>query len=45
MELRVLLITHYLIQKLLIETISDVYIRGVKIKKFIDIDVVIMYVL
>ena len=33
MELRVLLIMHYLIQKMLVEVVLDIHIRGVKIKK------------
>jgi hypothetical protein len=34
MGLRVLLITHYLIQKILVDVVLDVYVRGVKIKSF-----------
>jgi hypothetical protein len=45
MGLRVLLIMHYLILKILVEAVLDVHIRGVKIKKFIDLDVVMMHVL
>jgi hypothetical protein len=40
MGCRVLLITHYLIRKILMETVLDVHIKCVKIKKFIDPDVV-----
>ena len=37
---------HYLIQKMLVEVVLDIHIRGVKIKKkFFDLDVVIMYFL
>ena len=32
MGLRVLLITHYLIQEILVKTVLDVHVRGVKIK-------------
>ena len=34
MGLRVLLITHYLIWKILGEAVLDVHVRGVKIKSF-----------
>ena len=40
MGCRVLLITHYLIRKILMETVLDVHIKCVNIKKFIDPDVV-----
>jgi hypothetical protein len=43
MELRVLLNTHYLIREILVEMILDVQVRGVKIKKFLNSDVVTMY--
>jgi hypothetical protein len=33
---------HYLFRKILIETILDVNIRGVKIKKFLDSDKIIV---
>jgi hypothetical protein len=37
MGFKVLLITHYLIREILVETVLDVHARGVKIKKrFID---------
>ena len=36
MELRVLLITHDLIQEILVKAVLDVCVRGVKIKKFLD---------
>jgi hypothetical protein len=36
---------HHLIQKILVETILDVHVRGVKIKKFLYPDVVTMYLL
>jgi len=32
--LRVLLITHYLIQKILVDVVLDIYVKGVKIKCF-----------
>jgi hypothetical protein len=34
MGLRVLLNTHYLIRKILVEAVLDVHVRGVKIKSF-----------
>ena len=45
MELRVLLITHYLIREILVDAILDVYVRGVKIKKFLNRDVVMRFLL
>jgi len=45
MRFRVLLITLYLIREILMEAILDVHVSGVKIKKFIDIDVVNMHLL
>jgi hypothetical protein len=35
MEVRVLLITHYLIWKILVERVLDVYAKVVKIKSFL----------
>jgi len=34
MGFKILLITHYLIQEILVEGILDVYVRGVTIKSF-----------
>jgi len=34
MRFRVLLIMHYLIREILVETVWDVYVKGVKIKSF-----------
>jgi hypothetical protein len=45
MEFKVLLIIHYLIGEILVEAILDVYVRGVKIKKFLDLDAVMMHLL
>jgi len=45
MESKVLLIMLYLIQEILVEEVLDVHARGVKIKKFIDPDVVTMHLL
>jgi hypothetical protein len=42
---KVLLITHYLIQEILVDVVLDVHARGVKIKKFIDPDIVTMHLL
>ena len=45
MGCRVLLITHYLIRKILVESILDVHARGVQIKKIINLDVVTIHLL
>jgi hypothetical protein len=45
MELRVLLNTQYLIRKILVDEVLDVHVRGVKIKRFLDLDVVTMHFL
>ena len=45
MEFRILLITHYLIRKILVEGVLDVHARGVKIKKFPDLNIVTMHFL
>jgi hypothetical protein len=45
MRFRVLLITYYLIIKILVEAVLDIHIKCVKIKKFIDPDVVKMHFL
>jgi hypothetical protein len=45
MGFRVLLITHYLIREILMETVLDVHASGVKIKNFIDTNVVTMHLL
>jgi hypothetical protein len=45
MRFRVLLITHYLIQKILVEAILDIHVRGVKIKKILNPDVITMHFL
>jgi hypothetical protein len=34
-ELRVLLNTHYLIKKILVDAVLDVHVKGVKIKSFL----------
>ena len=44
MGFKVLLITHYLIQEILVEKILDVHVKAVK-KKIIDLDVVTMHLL
>jgi hypothetical protein len=45
MGLRVLLITQYLIQKILVDTVLDFHARYVKLKKFIYPYVVMMHLL
>jgi hypothetical protein len=45
MGFRVLLITHYLIREILMETVLDVHASGVKIKNFIDANVIAMHLL
>jgi len=45
MKFRVLLITYYLIIKILVEAVLDVHIKCVKIKIFFDPDVVKMHFL
>jgi len=35
MRLRILLVTYYLIQKILIEMILDVHVKGIKLKNFL----------
>ena len=35
LELRVLLIKHYLIREILVETILDVHVKGAKIESFL----------
>jgi hypothetical protein len=45
MELKVLLNTQYLIRKILVDEVLDVHVRGVKIKRFLDLDVVTMHFL
>jgi len=42
---RVLLIMHYLIREILVNGVLDVHARGVKIKKFLDPDVISMHLL
>ena len=43
MKLRVLLITHYLIWDILVEIVLDVHVKGVKNKKFLNLDVAAMH--
>jgi len=45
MGFRVLLITQRLIREILMEAVFGVHAGGVKIKKFLDLDVVTMYLL
>jgi len=45
MWFRVLLITHYLIQEILVEGVLNVHARGVKVKKILDPDIVTMHLL
>jgi hypothetical protein len=45
MKFKVLLITHYLIREILVDTVLDVHVRGVKIKKFLNPDVVTTHLL
>ena len=45
MKLRVLLITHYLIWDILVEIVLDVHVKGVKIKKILDLDVITIHLL
>jgi len=45
MRLRILLITHYLIQEILVEVVFDIHVRDVRIKKFHDLYVVTMHLL
>ena len=45
MGLRVLLITYYLIREKLVKAILDIHVRGVKIKNFLDPDIITMYLL
>ena len=45
MRFRVLLITQYLIREILVEEILNVHTRGVKIKKFLNLDVVTIHLL
>ena len=40
-----LLITHYLIQEILVDVVFDIHVRGVRIKKFHDLYVVTMHLL
>jgi hypothetical protein len=43
--LRVLLIIHYLIWEILVEVIVDVHVRGVKIEKLLNPDIVTIHLL
>jgi hypothetical protein len=45
MKFRVLLIMQYLIREILVEAVLDVHVRGVRIKKIINSDVVTMHIL
>jgi hypothetical protein len=36
---------HYLIQEILVKGILDVHVKGIKIKKFLDSDIVTMHLL
>jgi hypothetical protein len=45
MRFRFLLITRYLIQKILVEAILYIHVRGVKIKKILNPDVITMHFL
>jgi hypothetical protein len=45
MRFRVLLITQYLIQEILVKTVLDVYIKGVQNKKFLKLNVITMHFL
>ena len=45
MKLKVLLITHYRIRENLVEMVLDVHVKGVKIKKFINPNVIIMHLI
>jgi len=45
MRFRVLLIMHYLIQEILVEAVLDVHVKDVKIKMFLDLDVITMHLL
>jgi len=42
---KILLITHYLILEILVQAVLDIHLRGVKIKKYFNPDVVTMYLL
>jgi len=44
-EMWVLLIMHYLIQRMWVKAVLNVHVRDVKIKKFINPDVVIIHLL
>jgi hypothetical protein len=45
MRFKVLLITHYLIKKILVEAILDIHVRGVKITKILNPDVITIHFL
>ena len=45
MGFRVLLTTHYLIREILVEAVLDIHVRGVKIKRFLDPNVITMHLL
>ena len=45
MRFRVLLIMHYLIQEILVEAVLDVHVKDVKIKMFLDLDVITIHLL
>jgi hypothetical protein len=45
MGFRVLIITQYLTREILVKTVLDVHAKSVKIKKFLDLDVVTMHLL
>jgi len=41
----VLLITHYLIQRISVKAVLDIHLRDVKMKKFLNLDVITMHLL
>jgi hypothetical protein len=45
MGFRVIIITQYLTREILVKTVLDVHAKGVKIKKFLNLDVVTMHLL
>jgi hypothetical protein len=45
MRLKILLIMHFLIWEILVEGVLNVHVRGVRIKKKIDLDIVMIHVL
>ena len=45
MRLKILLIMHFLTWEILVEGVLNVHVRGVRIKKKIDLDIVMIHVL